>query len=405
MTFDKTRRALVIGTGAAIGLSTLLATTALAQEPIKFGVVAHLTGPLAGGEAVTHTPNIELWAKQVNDRGGLKVDGEMRPIEVITYDDKTNPSEHIKAVQRLATQDKVDYMLSPYGTGFNIAAAPIYAKYDFPLVAVSAITDKQPELSKRFPNMFFTLGSTTGFVEGVRDTLTKMRDAGTIGNKIAMVNVADAFGIELADKARPILTEAGFEIVYDKSYPLGTPDISPVVKGAKASEPDAFVAWSYPPDTFALTEQAIIEDFSVKAFYTAVATAFPAYSGKFGSKINGNLGAGGVNPDTPAMKEYRMAHKEVTGKDADYWASATYYSSLQVLEQAIEGVGTVDRKATVAYIKNNSFDTVIGTISFDENNNSERYWSVGQWDNGVFRAVADTGMGDSIAATPKDGWK
>lgn len=404
MTFDKIRRTLGLVTGAALGFATLTAAPVLADDAIKFGVVSHLTGPLAGGEAVTHTPNIELWTKQVNDRGGLMVDGARRPVEIIRYDDKTNPGEHIKAVQRLATQDKVDFMLSPYGTGFNIAAAPIYAKHNFPLIAVSAITDKMPELSERFPNMFFTLGSTTGFVEGVRDTLVAMRDAGTIGNKVAMVNVADAFGIELADKARPMLADAGFEIVYDKSYPLGTPDISPVVKGAKASEPDAFVAWSYPPDTFALTEQAIIEDFNVKAFYTAVATAFPAYSGKFGSKIEGSLGAGGVNPDTPAMEEYRKAHKEVTGKEADFWASATYYASLQVLEQAIEAVGTIDRAAIVAYIKDNTFETVIGPVSFDGNNNSERYWSVGQWRDGVFRAVADTGMGDSIEAVAKAGW-
>ena len=404
MTLKLKRRVLLKTAGAALGLSTLMATTALAADPIKFGVVSHLTGPLAGGDAVTHIPNIELWVAQVNGRGGLMVDGEQRLIEIVTYDDKTDPAEHIKAVQRLATQDEVDFMLSPYGTGFNIAAAPIYAKYNYPLVAVSAITDKIPELAERFPNMFFTLGSTTGFVEGARDTLTAMRDAGTIGNRIAMVNVADAFGIELAEKARSMLVEAGFEIVYDKSYPLGTPDLSPVIKGAKAAEPDAFVAWSYPPDTFALTEQAIIENLDVKAFYTAVATAFPAYAGKFGTKIEGNLGAGGVNPDTPAMLAYRAAHLEVTGKEADYWASATYYASLQVLEQAIEGVGTIDRAATVDFIKANSFDTVLGTISFDEDNNSDRYWSVGQWRDGVFRAVADTGMGDSVAAVAKDGW-
>ena len=61
--------------------------------------------------------------------------------------------------------------------------------------------------------------------------------------------------------------------------------MSPVVKGAKDSNPDAFVAWSYPPDTFGITEQAIIQDLNVKAFYTAVATCFPAYAKKFGSKI------------------------------------------------------------------------------------------------------------------------
>ena len=71
-----------------------------------------------------------------------------------------------------------------------------------------------------------------------------MREAGTIGNRVAMVNVADAFGIELAEAARPKMKAAGFDIVYDKSYPLGTPDLSPIIKGAKDNEPDAFVAWS-----------------------------------------------------------------------------------------------------------------------------------------------------------------
>jgi branched-chain amino acid transport system substrate-binding protein len=220
-----------------------------------------------------------------------------------------------------------------------------------------------------------------------------------------MVNVADAFGIELADAARPLFAEAGFEIVYDSSYPLGTPDLSPVVKGAIAAAPDAFVAWSYPPDTFALTEQAKIEDMQVGAFYTAVATAFPAFADKFGDSIEGNLGAGGVNPDTEAMVAYRAAHEEVTGKTPDYWSSATYYSQLQILEQAIEGVGEIDRQAVIDYIQANEFETVIGTISFDEHNNNTQYWTVGQWRDGVYRAVADSDMGDSVTPVAKSGWK
>ena len=244
---------------ATAGLAAFLSTTSLAADTIKIGAVWPKTGPLAGGATVTQGPNIEMWVKQVNARGGLKLKDGQKMIELIEYDDKTNPGEHIKAVQRLATQDKVDFIIAPYGTGFNIAAAPIYAKYGYPQIAVSAISDKIEELTARYPNLFFTLGTTTAFVEGVRDILVDMRDAGTIGNKVAMINVADAFGIELADAARPIFAKAGLEIVYDKSYPLGTPDLSPVMKGAKASNPDAFVAWSYPPDTFGLTEQAVIE--------------------------------------------------------------------------------------------------------------------------------------------------
>ena len=80
------------------------------------------------------------------------------------------------------------------------------------MIAVSAITDKMEELTQRYPNLFFTLGTTTAFVNGVREILIEKRDAGEIGNSIAMVNVADAFGIELADRAREILTEPGLSL-------------------------------------------------------------------------------------------------------------------------------------------------------------------------------------------------
>ncbi len=376
---------------------------AFAADTIKIGAVAPKTGPLAGGAVITQWPNVELWVKQVNARGGLKLKDGQKMIELIEYDDKTNPAEHIKAVQRLATQDKVDFIIAPYGTGFNVAAAPIYAKYGYPQIAVSAISDKIGELTERYPTLFFTLGTTTSFVEGVRDILVKMKDEGKIGNKIAMVNVADAFGIELADAARPIFKDAGFELVYDKSYPLGTPDLSPVMKGAKASNPDAFVAWSYPPDTFALAEQAIIENLDVKAYYSAVATCFPAFAGKFGSKINGVLGAGGVDPTTEKMMSYRAEHEKLTGKVPDYWASANTYVSLQILEQAIEGVGSTDKAAVTEFIKSNTFDTIMGDIKF-ENQFSNKFWTVGQWQDGVFKGVSSINVDGAVPVVEKSGW-
>jgi branched-chain amino acid transport system substrate-binding protein len=391
---------------AAAGLvasSALVASAAAAQDVIKVGAIAPKTGPLAGGAVVTQWPNVQLWVEQVNARGGLDVGGKKMTIELIEYDDKTNPGEHIKLAQRLAEQDQVDFIVAPYGTGFNIASAPIYGRYGYPMIAVSAITDKMEELTERYPNLFFTLGTTTAFVDGVKEILVEQREAGAIGNEIAMVNVADAFGIELADRARELFTEAGFELVYDKSYPLGTPDLSPVMKGAKDSGAKAFVAWSYPPDSFGLAEQAIIEDLDVSVYYSAVATSFPAFSGAYGGKINNVLGAGGTNVDDPKVAEYRAAHLEVTGKVPDYWASANTYAALQILEQAIEGAGTLDRDVVTQYIKDNSFDTVMGDLSF-ENNVSHKFWSVGQWQDGVFRGVKGSNVDGAVPVRLKEGW-
>jgi branched-chain amino acid transport system substrate-binding protein len=388
---------------AAVTAGSVLAGAAQASEVIKIGAVAPKTGPLAGGAAITHWPNIQLWVKQVNDRGGLKLKSGQAKIELIEYDDRTTPGETIKAVERLATQDNADFLIAPYSTGLNLAAAPVYAKYVYPLVTSTSITDKVEELTKRYPGMFFTLGDTTSFAQAIVGLVKAANAEGKIGKRVAMVNVADAFGIELANAGRPAFTKAGLELVYDRSYPLGTQDLTPVVKGAKAANPDAFVAFSYPPDTFALTEQAKIEGLDVKLFYTAVATAFPGYVGKFGKSAEGVLGAGGVNPDTPEMKAYLKAHKEVTGKDADYWASAVVYATLQIMEKAIEAVGTKDRKAVTEYIRNNAFDTVIGPIKY-KNQNNEAFWTVGQWQNGVFYGVASTGRPGAKPVMAKPNW-
>ncbi|MEM7269172.1 MAG: amino acid ABC transporter substrate-binding protein [Pseudomonadota bacterium] len=392
-----------LAVAGAMATSFLAGGAALAADVVKIGAIAPKTGPLAGGAVVTQWPNIQLWVEQVNARGGLNVGGKQLPIELIEYDDKTNPGEHIKLAQRLAEQDKVDFVVAPYGTGFNIAAAPIYGRYGYPMVAVSAITDKMEELTARYPNLFFTLGTTTAFVDGVKEILIEQREAGVIGNEVAMVNVADAFGIELADRARELFTEAGFELVYDKSYPLGTPDLSPVMKGAKESGAKAFVAWSYPPDSFGLAEQAIIEDLDVAVYYSAVATSFPAFGKAYGNKINNVLGAGGTNVDDPKVAAYREAHLEITGKVADYWASANTYAALQIMEQAIEGANSLDKNVVTQYIKDNSFDTVMGTLSF-ENNFSPTFWSVGQWQDGVFRGVKGSNVDGAAEVRVKQGW-
>jgi branched-chain amino acid transport system substrate-binding protein len=98
----------------------------------KVGMVGAKTGPLAPGATVTHFPPYQLWASEVNARGGLKLKDGQRKIQIIEYDDRTQPPEAIKAVERLATVDKVDWIGGNYATGFNLATAPTFDKYNSP---------------------------------------------------------------------------------------------------------------------------------------------------------------------------------------------------------------------------------------------------------------------------------
>ena len=193
---------------------------------------------------------------------------------------------------------------------------------------------------------------------------------------------------------RKLFPAAGFELVYDKSYPLGTQDYAPVIKAAKAANPDAFIAYSYPPDTFGLTDQANIENFNVKAYYSAVATAFLGFYQKFGPAAENVLGAGGIK-DTPEIRAYYKAHKEVTGVDADYWGSPFYYSLLQMITQSIEGVGSMDLKAITAYLKSHTFKTIVGELDIRNQKLDKFYTEEASEDDRTYHVHLDKELGDS----------
>jgi len=389
---------------AAILASAMFATGAQAQDTIKIGWAISKTGPFGPGAAVTTLPNYQVWVKTVNDAGGLNVGGKKMKIEVIEYDDRSNSEEMIKAVERLATQDKVDFILPPWSTGMNLAAAPLFNKYGYPHLAVTANSNRAPEMVKRWPNLTFWLGLPSELVDGLVETLSALRKDGKIGTKIAMAAVGDQFGIEQSSAAREGLKKAGFELVYDKSYPFGSQDLQPIIKDAQASNPDTFVAFSYPPDTIGLTDQAKIAGFSPKVFFVGVGTAFPLFKGKFGASAEGVMGVGGSNADLPGIKWYIQHHKEIVGREPDRWASPITYASLQVLQQAIEKVGKIDREAVIKEINTGSFDTIVGKVQLKDNL-YKGIWAVGQWQGNDFYGISPKQEGARAPIVPKPAWQ
>jgi branched-chain amino acid transport system substrate-binding protein len=392
---------------AALGALTLAAAVsapAQAQDTLKIGWAISKTGPFAAGAAVTTLPNYQVWVKDVNDAGGINVGGKKMKIEVIEYDDRSTSEEMIKAVERLATQDKVDFILPPWSTGMNLAAAPVFNKYGYPHLAVTANTNQAPQLTKRWPNLTFWLGLPSEITDGVVETFSKMQKDGKIGKKIAMVAVADQFGIEMSTATREGLKKAGFELVYDKSYPFGAQDLQPVLKDAQAANPDVLLAYSYPPDTFALTDTAKVIGFNPKAFFVGVGTAFPIYKGKFAANAEGVLGIGGSDANLPGIKWYIQHHKDVIGREPDRWASPITYASLQVLQQAIERVGKVDRAAVIKEINTGSFDTIVGKVKL-ENGLNHNIWAVGQWQGADFFGVAPTAKEGAKPVIAKPAWQ
>jgi branched-chain amino acid transport system substrate-binding protein len=197
------------------------------------------------------------------------------------------------------------------------------------------------------------------------------------------------------------LKEKGIKIIEKKSYPIGVKDLQPVLNDIKAKNPDAFIALSYPPDTFLITGQSREVGFNPKLFYASVGTAFPVYRDKMGPAAEGVMGLGSWNPKmSPAAKGYFDAHVARWKKEPDRWASAHAWAGLQILQQAVEKAG-LDRKALRDAIANGEFSTVIGKIRFRNGENVSTPGVVSQWQGGEFEIVWPPDRATSPALHPK----
>ena len=400
----------MIGLGLRLLSATAVAALAFAlpasaQDKVKIGYAISKTGPNAGGASITQIPNYEMWVKDVMAKGGLKVGDKRLPIEVIEYDDRSNSEEAVRAVERLITQDKVDLLFPPWGTGLNLAVGPVFNKYGYPQLAFSAVTDRAPELAKRWPNSFWLLGTSKQYVDALTGLLKKMRDEGKIGPNIAMISIADGFGIDLSQAARKGFTDAGFKLAYDKSYPIGTQDLSPLIGEAQRSGADTFVAFSYPPDTMALTEQAKVASYAPKVMFLGVGVGFPMYPQRFGANAEGIMSLGGWSKDNASTAAYAKKHEEMFKRGPDRWGSQIGYASLQMLEQAIERVGKIDRAAIIKELQTGTFDTVLGKVKLVDNMMQDNFWLIGQWQDGFFVGVAPQRAGVGTPVVPKPAWK
>jgi branched-chain amino acid transport system substrate-binding protein len=382
---------------AAAALAIAVTAPTLAQQPVRIGYAIARTGPWAAGAQVTQEPNYIMWAEQLNATGGLNVKGVKRKIELIGVDDRSDTETVVRSYEKLMGSDKVDLILPPWSTGANFAMMPLAQKYGYPLLAPTATGRKL--LGMKNPYFFALLQQP----DRMMDALAEYMVARSV-KTAAVLYVDELFGLEQLDGLERSLKAKNIQIIERKSYPLGVKDLQPALNDVKAKNPDAFVALSYPPDTFLITGQSRAIGFNPRLFYLAVGTAFPVYRDKFGKVAEGVMGLGTWNPRTsPAAKAYFDAHVKRFQKEPDRWASAHAWAGLQILQAAVEKVG-LDRKAIRDYIANNEFDTIIGKIRFKNGENVTTPGVVSQWQGGEFEVVWPPDRSTSPALFPKPAW-
>jgi branched-chain amino acid transport system substrate-binding protein len=384
-------------------LVSVCATNSLAKDKIIIGQAVSLSGPLASSNSFVSAPYYDFWVKVVNAEGGIYVKGygKKLPVELLIYDDKSDIGTMTRLLDKLIMEDKVDFLLPPWGTAMHFAAAPVANKHGYILIGGAAGAMKLKEFGASLPYYFQTLNFAETQVPVLVDLLEELGV-----KKVAIIAHDDLHGAENCEAAVPALIDRGIDIVLKKSYPMGVKDLSPQLKQAKSRGADAFIGFSYPDEVMLVTGQAIALGIDFKVFGFTVGPAFTFFRDAFGPAAEGVIGGGAWNEKSfPGAKEFSEHFKEVMGNDmGNYWGALYWYSAMQHFKQAVEMAGTLNQKKIRDIMAREKFETALGPFWYDKRRifvNHPGEW--GQWQKGLFEVI-DTGERRTAPPIVKPAW-
>jgi branched-chain amino acid transport system substrate-binding protein len=344
----------------------VLPWTAQAAEPIKLGFSMSLTGSLANTGRVALAA-MKLWESDINAKGGLLG----RPVQLLYYDDQSQPGNVPGIYTKLLDVDKVDLVVSPYSTAQTAPAMAIVMEHGKVIVSLSALN-----INGRFhyPKYFSMTNAgprpTSVFSEGFLAVAMQQTPK---PQTIAISGGDIEFSRTVSDAARENAKAAGLKIVYDKSYPPSTTDYTPIVRAVQAANPDIFFIASYPQDSVGLLRAISEIGYRPKMFGGAtVGLNNVAIKMQLGPLLNGVVGYENWIPSSKLMfpgvaKLLSRYQAEAKSEGLDllgYGAVPSAYSYVQVLGLAVEGAGSLDQDKIADYMHHHSFSTVWGDVTF-----------------------------------------
>src|SRR5690242_10065736 len=265
----------------AIAALLLGAQPARTAEPIKIGFSMALTGGLAvvGKSGFVA---LQIWASDINAKGGLLG----RPVSLVYYDDQSNPANVPGIYTKLLDVDKVDLVISGYATTQIAPAMPIVIEHGMVFFGMFGLA-----VNSRFqyPRYFSILPSgpepKRGLSQGFFDVAAAQQPR---PQTVAIIAADTEFSRNASDGARDNVRASGFKIVYDKTYPPGTVDFSPILRSIQASSADIVYVASYPSDTVGIVRAASEVGLKTKVFGgSMVGMATASMKTQLGPLLNG----------------------------------------------------------------------------------------------------------------------
>lgn len=375
-------------------LSTVVAHGAFGADPIRIGITASLSGQYAvPGEDMMQ--GLQMWAHDVNGRGALLG----RPVEIIYYDDKSDPATSAQLYERLISEDKVDLLIGPYSSDVTIEASSVAERHNFPMVSGSAAASEI--WSRGYRNIFQVDAPGENYMDGL---IQSAHDAGL--SRIALAYADSGFPRAVANGVRAKAAELNMSVVFDREYRDGNTDFTGLIRDMMATSPDLVIGGTYFDDSVAFVREAKSQQFSPRAFAFTVGPALVEFGDQLGPDAEGIMGvvAWMRSGSVPMAYDFSFRYKRKYGRNAGVHA-AYGYAAGQVLEAGVRLAGSLDKDAIRQQLGEMKFRSILGNYKVDDTGKQlAKSTYVMQWQNGYRLLVLPEAIQDAEIIYPFTPW-
>lgn len=337
------------------------------ERTVTIGFTASLTGKL-NVESTRQNNGFNLWMDQVNNAGGIKLtDGTIVKFQSKFYDDESNKDRVQELYTKLATEDKADFLISPYSSGLTDAAAVIAEQYGKIMITTGAASDATYQ--KGYTLVYQAYTPASRYLTGALDLLASL-DSNV--KNVAIVYENEKFSVSVVEALKAYAEGKGYNILLYEGYDTGTTDFNPIVNKIASTEPDAIMGGGHFQDGSTFAKQLYEKNLaSVKFVALLVAPPEPKFS-ELGDAAYGVVGPSQWEPLAAFKPSFGLTGAEFVdtyqsaynGEEPSYHSAGGYAAGL-ILQNAIEIAGSLDTAAIKVALDSVDMTTFYGSIKFD----------------------------------------
>ena len=377
------------------------------EGTLIFGAPISLTGSTAKEGGLTQE-GYDLWKEVYNQNGGIKVGNKRYQIATKYYDDESNAQKSATLAEKLIAEDKVNFLLGPYGTSPTLQVSTVAEKHKMPMIEGNGAAESI--FSQGYQYTFGVLSPAQNYLRGVVDmAITLSPKPATV----AVLTADDAFSVEVADAVKAYAEKQGLQVAYYQKYPNNSTDLRAPLTEAKSKNPDLFLNSGHLAESLAIMQQAKELGFNAKGFAFSVGPSVPDFQTTL--KDGAEYVFGGTQwtavmkyqgddlfktPDAYNTMYIKRYNHEPSYQSAESTACGVAFA------KAIEKAGSLDPKAVRDALAKLDFTSFYGRIKFDDRGiNTFKPMAVEQWQKGKRVTVWPADVANAKALWPAPPWE